>query len=186
MRSEAELISGCARNEPGAQKALYDRFAGRMLVVCLRYARSQQEAEDALQEGFIKVFQAIKDFRGDSQLATWITRVMINTSLNAQRKKLYMLPMVDVEKVTLPESEEVHLAGIHLDELIAMVQSLPDGCRVVFNLFAVEGYGHKEIAAMLGISEGTSKSQYNRAKQLLRARLEKIEKDTRPYGKATF
>jgi RNA polymerase sigma-70 factor (ECF subfamily) len=138
MKSEAELISGCAANQPGAQQALYDRFAGRMLVVCLRYARSQMEAEDALQEGFIKVLNAIKDFRGDSKLETWITRIMINSSLNIQRKKMYMLPMVDVEKVALSESEDVHLAGIHLDDLIALVQSLPDGSRLVFNLFAVE------------------------------------------------
>ncbi len=186
MRSEAELISGCVRSEPAAQRALYDRFAARMLVVCLRYARAQMEAEDALQEGFIKVFNSIRDFRGDSKLETWITRIMINSSLNIQRKKMYMLPMVDVEKVSLTESEEVHLAGMHLDDLIAMVQSLPDGCRVVFSLFAVEGYGHQEIASMLGISEGTSKSQYNRAKQLLRAKLEQTEKKMTPYGKATL
>jgi len=186
MRSDAELISGCARNDPGAQKALYDRFAGRMLVVCLRYARSDQEAEDALQEGFINVFKSIGRFREEAQLETWITRIMINSSLNAQRKKLYLLPMVDVETLPLAESEQVHLAHIHLDDLLAMVQTLPDGCRVVFNLFAVEGYTHQEIAKLLGIREGTSKSQYSRARQLLRAKLSKINNELNFYGKATI
>lgn len=156
-----------------------------MLVVCLRYARAQLEAEDALQEGFIRVFQAIKDFRGESKLETWITRIMINSSLNIQRKKLYMLPMVDVEQVVLSEPEDVHLSGIHLDDLIAMVQALPDGCRVVFNLFAVEGYSHREIAGMLGVSEGTSKSQYNRARQLLRGKLI-ANSEINPYGTESF
>lgn len=142
------------------------------MVVCQRYARSSQEAEDSLQEGFVKVFKSIAEFRGQSKLETWITRIMINTSLNNQRQKLYMLPMVDVEYVSLPEREEVSLASFHMSELLAMIQSLPDGCRIVFNLFAIEGYSHKEIASMLQVSEGTSKSQYNRARSLLRTRLE--------------
>lgn len=186
MRSEAELIAGCASGNPAAQQELYDRFAGRMLVLCLRYARSQMEAEDALQEGFIKVFQAIRKFRGESKLQTWITRIMINSSLNIQRKKLYMLPMVDVDHAPLQETEEVHLAGIHLDDLIAMVQLLPDGCRLVFNLFAVEGYSHREIADMLKISEGTSKSQYNRARMLLQSKLAGHEKIVNLYGKESI
>jgi RNA polymerase sigma-70 factor (ECF subfamily) len=156
-----------------------------MMVVCQRYAKSSQEAEDALQEGFIKVFKSIADFRSESKVETWITRIMINTSLNSQRKKLYMLPMVDVEELSIPEREEISLSGFHLSELIAMVQSLPDGCRLVFNLFAIEGYGHKEIAEMLHISEGTSKSQYNRARALLRARLEEEGKYAK-LGEATI
>jgi RNA polymerase sigma-70 factor (ECF subfamily) len=98
---------------------------------------------------------------------------MINTALNNQRQKLYLLPMVDVTEVVLPEREDVSLSSFHLSELISMVQALPDGCRVVFNLFAIEGYSHKEIGELMGISEGTSKSQYNRAKSLLRAKIEK-------------
>lgn len=96
---------------------------------------------------------------------------MINTALNNQRQKLYLLPMVDVADARLHESEDVSLAEFNIKELIAMIQSLPDGARVVFNLFAIEGYNHKEIAAMLEISEGTSKSQYSRAKSLLKAKL---------------
>ncbi len=173
MQGEKELIEGCARGDRAAQRALYERYCKKMMVVCQRYSKSSQEAEDTLQEGFIKIFRSIKDFRSESKLDTWITRIMINTALNNQRQKLYLLPMVDVNDITLPEKEDISLSGFHLAELIAMVQSLPDGCRVVFNMFAVEGYSHKEIGEMLGISEGTSKSQYNRAKTLLKAKLEK-------------
>lgn len=183
MLGEKELIQGCAKGDRASQKALYERYCRKMMVVCQRYARSTQEAEDILQEGFIKVFKAIPDFRSESKLETWITRIMINTALNSQRQKLYLMPMVDVTDVALPEREEVSLSGFHLEELTKMVQSLPDGCRIVFNLFAIEGYGHQEIAKMLEISEGTSKSQYNRAKSLLRAKLERESRYAK-YGEA--
>ncbi len=176
MHTEKNLIEECAKENGAAQKALYDRYCRKMMVVCQRYAKSTQEAEDALQEGFIKVFANIKSFRGEARLGTWMTRIMINTALNAQRQKMYLLPMIDVEEVDLREDENVSLAGFHLDELLALIQSLPDGCRLVFNLFAIEGYGHKEISAMLSISEGTSKSQYNRAKSLLKIKLNQLEK----------
>lgn len=184
MQSEKELIEGCLKEDRSYQKALYDRYCRKMLVVCQRYARSTQEAEDILQDGFIKVFSSIKSFRGEARLDTWITRIMINTALNAQRQKLYLMPMVDVTEVHLPEDEQISLAEIHLADLISMVQSLPDGCRLVFNLFAIEGYGHKEIADLLGISEGTSKSQYNRAKSLLKNKLNNYEKSYGKYGEA--
>lgn len=182
MLSEQELIKGCAKGDRAAQKALYDRYCRKMLVVCQRYARSTQEAEDILQEGFIKIFNSIKSFRGEARLETWITRIMINTALNAQRQKLYLMPMVDVLEINLPEEAEISLASFNLSELIAMVQALPDGCRVVFNLFAIEGYNHKEIAEMLNISEGTSKSQYSRAKSLLKLKLNQYDKVYGKYG----
>ncbi|KXK24773.1 MAG: RNA polymerase [Bacteroidetes bacterium OLB12] len=172
--SDQELIKGCVKGERASQEALYARYCRKMMVICQRYAKSTLEAEDILQEGFIKVFAAIKTFRGDAQLTTWITRIMINTALNHQRQKLYLLPMVDVANTNLHQTEDVSLADFNLSELIAMIQSLPDGARVVFNLFAIEGYNHKEIAAMLDISEGTSKSQYSRAKALLKLKLENV------------
>lgn len=182
MLSEQELIKGCAKGDRAAQKALYDRYCRKMLVVCQRYARSTQEAEDILQEGFIKIFNSINSFRGEAKLETWITRIIINTALNAQRQKLYLMPMVDVLEINLPEEAEISLASFNLSELIAMVQALPDGCRVVFNLFAIEGYNHKEIAEMLNISEGTSKSQYSRAKSLLKLKLNQYDKVYGKYG----
>ena len=172
MFSEKELIEGCAKGDRAAQKALYEQYCRKMMVTCQRYAKSSPEAEDILQEGFIKVFTSIKAFRGEAQLGTWITRIMINTALNGQRQKLYLIPMVDATDLLLGEEGEIGLSAFHVSDLIKMVQSLPDGCRMVFNLFAIEGFGHKEIGEMLNISEGTSKSQYNRAKCLLRNKLE--------------
>jgi RNA polymerase sigma factor (sigma-70 family) len=179
MLNDQELIKGCVKGERASQEALYSRYCRKMMVICQRYAKSTLEAEDILQEGFIKVFASIKTFRGEARLDTWITRIMINTALNNQRQKLYLLPMVDVADARLHESEDVSLAEFNIKELIAMIQSLPDGARVVFNLFAIEGYNHKEIATMLEISEGTSKSQYSRAKSLLKAKLENVS----VYGK---
>lgn len=176
MQRETDLIASCIDGNRASQKALYDRYCRKMMIICQRYAKTTAEAEDILQEGFLKVFGSLKNFRAESALSTWMTRIMINTALNAQRRKLYMVPMVNVSEVQLPEREEVSLASFHLQDLIAMIQSLPDGCRVVFNLFAIEGYGHKEIADMLNISEGTSKSQYNRAKVLLQSKLQAQEK----------
>ncbi len=182
MQTEKDLVEDCIKENRAAQKALYDRYCRKMMVVCQRYAKSTQEAEDILQEGFIKVFLNIKSFRGDARLDTWMTRIMINTALNSQRQKLYLIPMVDVDDIELREEEQVSLSGLHLSELINIVQSLPDGCRLVFNLFAIEGYTHKEIGEALGISEGTSKSQYNRAKSLLKIKLSQQEKRHEKFG----
>jgi RNA polymerase sigma-70 factor (ECF subfamily) len=182
MHSEAELINQCIKGVRTAQQALYDRHCARLMAVCLRYAKSGPEAEDILQEGFLKIFNSVKSFRFEASLTTWMTRIIVNTALNHQRSKLYMLPMVDVTEAGLQEDEKISLADFHFSELVSMIQSLPDGCRVVFNLFAIEGYGHKEIGEMLSISEGTSKSQYNRAKNLLRAKLEHVRKDYAKLG----
>jgi len=183
MLSETELIEGCCQGNRAFQKALYDRYCRKMLVVCLRYSKTTAEAEDIVQEGFVKVFQGIKDFRQEAKLDTWITRIMVNTALNVQRKKLYLYPMVDVAEIVLPE-QEMSISGIHFNQLLEMIQSLPQGCQIVFNLFAIEGYSHREIAEMLSISEGTSKSQFARAKSLLQARLLKESTYYDRYGEA--
>ena len=181
MLNEQELIEGCRKGKSSFQKALYDRYSRKMMVVCLRYSKTTAEAEDILQEGFVKVFQGIQNFRQESKLETWITRIMVNTALNQQRKKLYLFPMVDVEELDLPQNE-VSVSGIHFAQLLEMIQSLPQGCQIVFNLFAIEGYNHKEIASMLGISEGTSKSQYARARTLMQSKLMKESSYYLKYG----
>ncbi|HYG18326.1 MAG TPA: sigma-70 family RNA polymerase sigma factor [Ohtaekwangia sp.] len=183
MLSEEELIDGCRKGDRSFQKALYDRYCRKMLVVCLRYSKSTAEAEDILQEAFVKVFHGIKNFRQESKLETWITRIMVNTALNVQRKKLYLYPMVDVEEINLPAGE-VSISNIHFEQLLEMIQALPHGCQIVFNLFAIEGFSHKEIAEQLGISEGTSKSQFARAKSLLQQRLLKESTYYERYGEA--
>lgn len=183
MLSETELIEGCCKGNRTSQKALYEFYCRKMMVVCLRYSKSKDEAEDILQEGFIKVFNNIKNFRQESKLETWITRIMVNTALNARRKKLYLYPMVDVENIDLPEAE-LSISSIHFSQLLEMIQSLPQGCQIVFNLFAIEGYSHKEIGEMLGISEGTSKSQFARAKSLLQAKILRESSFYERYGEA--
>lgn len=183
MLTENELIEGCRKGDRAYQKALYDRYCRKMMVVCLRYSKATLEAEDILQEGFVKVFQGIKDFRQEAKLETWITRIMVNTALNSQRKKLYLYPMVDVEEINLP-TDEVSLSGIHFSQLLEMIQTLPQGCQIVFNMFAIEGFSHKEIGEMLSISEGTSKSQYARARSLLQGKLLKESSFYKKYGEA--
>lgn len=142
-----------------------------MYVVALRYTKMQQEAEDIIQEAFIKVFKNIKGFREDSSLGYWIKRIVINTALNHQRSKLYLYPMVDVTEMVETPSSELTISDFSHKELLAMIKELPSGCQVIFNLYAIEGYKHHEIADMLQISEGTSKSQYARAKSLLKERI---------------
>lgn len=174
MFHENDLIEGCRKAERKWQRALYDRFSKKMMVVCLRYCKARQEAEDILQEAFIKVFENIKNFRGEASLEYWIKRIVINTALNSQRSKLYLYPMVDITEINL-SADHLSLAGFHYEDLLKMIQELPTGCQVIFNLYAIEGYKHHEIAEMLNINEGTSKSQYARAKHLLQQMLRTSE-----------
>lgn len=176
MFNEDELILGCCKGDRTMQYALYERFSKTMFAICMRYSKGRQEAEDILQESFIKVFDHIKKFRKDASLESWIKKIVINTALNSQRNKLYLYPMVDVDHLKSEMEYEVVLGNYHYEDLLKMINDLPDGCRVIFNLYAIEGYQHNEVAKMLGISEGTSKSQYARAKNLMKKKLEEAEK----------
>lgn len=179
MQDHKEIVEACIRGERKAQRELYELFSRRLYFVCLRYAQSDQEAEDILQESFIKIFENLGKFRGDSRVEYWMKRIVVNTALNQRRNKLYMYPMVDVEEVGQKVEYDQVLSECHYDDLLHMIRTLPAGSRVVFNLYAVEGYSHKEIAEMLDISEGTSKSQYFRAKELLKKKL--LEEQIRKY-----
>ena len=171
MISEKEILKGCAKSDRKAQKALYDLYSGRLMAVCRRYAKSTQEAEDILQESFIKIFKSVDKFRGESRLDYWMKRIVVNTALNHQRSKLYLFPMVDVEDISMSTNKDFALEKFQLEDLLKMVESLPTGCRVIFNLYAIEGFNHNEISDMLEISTGTSKSQYARAKKLLQDKI---------------
>ncbi|MBX2842449.1 MAG: RNA polymerase sigma factor [Flammeovirgaceae bacterium] len=168
MISEEKIIKGCCKGDRKAQEFLYTTFSGKMYSICLRYAKKQEDADDILQEAFVKIFNNIKNFRKESSLFYWMKRIMINTALNYQRSKLYLYPMVDVNDLHYLADRDFTLSNIHLEDLLKMLQRLPDGCRVIFNLYAIEGFQHKEIAEMLKINIGTSKSQYSRAKSLLK------------------
>ena len=176
MNKEQELVHQCKKGDRKAQEEIYALFSPQMYVVCQRYSKSQLEAEDVLQEAFIKVFKNISQFRSEATLGSWIKRIVVNTALNSQRSKLYMFPMSDIEELNNVEDQNFSLTGFSINELLTMIRSLPEGCQTVFNMYAIEGYSHKEISEQLTISEGTSKSQYSRAKTLLRKMIEQEEK----------
>lgn len=169
--SDEEIISGCAKGHRKMQQLLYERYSSKLLAVSMRYSKLQSEAEDIVQEAFVKIFKNIKNFRQESSLWFWMKRIVVNTALNFHRSKLYLFPMVDSDQLKEENKGDYSLSDYHYNELLEMVQELPDGCQVIFNLFAIEGYKHYEIAEMLGVSEGTSKSQYSRARQLLQQKL---------------
>ncbi len=173
--ADHKLIKACKKGDNQAQKELYDLFAPKMMVIALRYSKSVPEAEDILQDAFVKVFQKIGSLKQDDKLGGWIKRIVINTALNQNRSKLYMFPMSQVEENTISDESEINLSEIHFQELLKMIQALPLGCQTIFNLYAIEGYSHSDIAKKLGISSGTSKSQYSRARKILREKLESIE-----------
>ncbi len=167
-----DIIIGCQRGERHAQSALYDWLSGLMYAVCLRYARDASEAEDMLQDGFIKVYQNIQSFKFEGSFEGWVRRIMVNTALERFRKKNQLYPVGEIHEVAgdLPDLYSVE-AHISAKELMDLVRRLPTGYRVVFNLYAIEGYSHKEISEQLGISEGTSKSQLARARQTLQQKV---------------
>jgi len=173
---DVTLIKECSRGNAKAQRALFDKFAPKMLAVCMRYLKNMDEAEDALQDGFVKVFQKIPEFKMEGSLEGWIRRIMVNNSLDAIRRNKKQLLEDDVDTVQHKVSfTDFQFDDMDLQYLMKIIQSLPDGYRVVFNMFAIEGYSHKEIAETLGVSENTSKSQYSRARALLREKLEQVK-----------
>ena len=171
--SEAELVKKCSQRDRKAQRELYDRYSAAMLMVCMRYSKNRDDAEDILQEAFIKVFRSIESFKAQSTLGYWIKRIVVNTALNYQRSKLYLFPMVDLADVQDKTWNEDTISNCSLEELLKMIQQLPFGCQVIFNLYVIEGYKHQEIADMLDISPGTSKSQLARARALLQQMISK-------------
>ena len=165
--SDNDLIEGCIRGDRRLQRELYNRFAPKMYGVCLRYAANAEEAEDILQEGFIKVFKKITSFRGEGSFEGWIRRIFVNTAIEYYRKKTYLQPITEHEENTVEGKYLSVLDNLAEKDIIKLVQQLSPGYRTVFNMYVVEGYTHKQIADQLGISEGTSKSQLSRAKQIL-------------------
>ncbi len=149
------------------QQELYERYAPKMYAVCLRYASNAEEAEDVLQEGFIKIFNKIGSFRGEGSFEGWIRRIFVNTAIEQFRKKTYLKPITETEENTVEGKYLSVLDTLAEKDIIQLVQQLSPGYRTVFNMYVIEGYTHKQIAELLGISEGTSKSQLSRAKLIL-------------------
>lgn len=167
MSSESDLIEGCIQGNRKMQYELYERFSSKMYGVCLRYAANAEEAEDILQEGFIKVFKKISSYRGDGSFEGWIRRIFVNTAIEHFRKKTYLQPITEQEESTLEGKYISVLDNLAEKDIVRLIQQLSPGYRTVFNMYVVEGYTHKQIAEALNISEGTSKSQLSRAKLIL-------------------
>jgi RNA polymerase sigma-70 factor (ECF subfamily) len=166
-----KLVEGCIRQDARPQRELYRLFAPKMMAVCYRYARGRAEAEDMLQEGFVKVFRNLPKYQFTGSLEGWIRRLMINTAIDQLRKYKHQRSEVDIEAAETEETSGEMLDTLELEYLYGLIQDLPPGYRLVFNLFAIEGYSHGEIAEKLNISESTSRSQYTRARALLRKRI---------------
>lgn len=172
---EDKLIEGCIAGKRDMQQLLYDQYSRKMMAVCLRYAPTTFEAEDMMQEAFVKVFTHIGNFKRDCPLEFWIRKIMVNTALKHLRSKQLLTVSHEADEVSNLASDSFSLTGYSLDELLSMVQSLAPRYRMVFNLYAIEGYNHKEIGEMLDISEGTSKSQYSRARAILQSMISRQE-----------
>jgi len=164
-----EILQECIKGNPAAQSKLYKMFANKMLGVCMRYCNSEDDAKDVMQEGFVKVFNTLSKFQGNSSVSTWITRIMMNTAIDHFRKhqKHQMVTSLDNMVVHLPSVNEEALGKLTYDEIIRAIQDLSPGYRTVFNLFIIEGLSHEEISNHLGISTGTSKSNLSKARRQL-------------------
>jgi len=183
--NESDLIKGCILGERRMQEELYLRFSPRMYAVCLRYAYNAEEAEDILQEGFIKVFNKLTSFRNDGSFEGWIRRIFVNTAIEHFRRKRYMQPVTQNEEKGIEGNYLSALDDMAEKDILGLIQRLSPGYKTVFNMYVIEGYTHKEIADMLGISEGTSKSQLSRAKVILQDMVKEFneqreEKKTKP------
>jgi RNA polymerase sigma-70 factor (ECF subfamily) len=172
--SESDLINGCIEGNRRMQEELYRRFSPRMYAVCLRYAGSSEEAEDILQEGFIKVFKKLNTFRSEGSFEGWVRRIFVNTAIEHFRRKRYLQPVTEKEENTMEGNYLSVLDNLAERDIMELIQQLSPGYRTVFNMYVVEGYSHKEIGDMLGISEGTSKSQLSRAKVILQDMVRKF------------
>lgn len=168
---ERDLIKGSIEGDAKMQEALYQRFAPKMYAVCMRYAGNNDDAQDLLQEGFIKVFRNLDKFRNEGSFEGWMRRVFVNTSIEQFRRKVHLNSISEKEEVGLEDASVSVLDQLAERDIIQLVQELSPGYRAVFNLYVIEGYSHKEIAEMLQISEGTSKSQLARAKSILQKKV---------------
>jgi len=176
MIDQRQLIKDCLRGKPQAQKQLYDAFAETMLGVCYRYTKSMADAEDVLQESFVKVFTHLHQYKEEGQLGGWIRKIVVNTALNyLKRSRNYQTELVFHDDGLHPVSDDNPAMNMAVKEIAALIRQLPTGYQTIFNLHAIEGFSHVEIGQMLGIKDTTSRSQYLRARSLLITWMENFE-----------
>ena len=171
-----KLIIDCANRDPLAQEQIYRLFAGKMFALCLKYSNNREEAEDNLQDGFIQIFDKIKQFKNAGSFEGWMKRIMINTALQKYRDKSVLKVVYDLE-IEEEVTVEVEENDVSLDYLLKLIQELPNQYRMVFNLYVLDGYSHKEISKALKISEGTSKSNLSRARGILKLKIESKQQE---------
>jgi RNA polymerase sigma factor (sigma-70 family) len=172
--TDKELIETCLKDNPKAQKMLYDTYSSVLFGICLRYSKNEEEAQDILQDSFIKIFTKLDTYQFTGSFEGWLKRIVTNTSIEYYRKKITMehLEEIGFNPYLAIDSDR----GLEVEELLKMIQELPEGYRMVFNMYAIDGYTHGEIATKLNISEGTSKSQLSRARAYLQRKFkEKFE-----------
>ncbi|PLX14921.1 MAG: RNA polymerase subunit sigma-70 [Marinilabiliales bacterium] len=163
-----ELIKGCIAGKRPAQNKFYEKYSPMLFGISLRYAKNRTDAEDILQESFIKIFKYMKDFRAEGAFEGWMRRIIVTTAYNFYKRKSHIIPNLEPEKITLPVSDKNEVVSkMSHDELLEIIRGLPNGYRMVFNMNTFEGYSHKEIGEMMNISVNTSKSQLSRAKSSL-------------------
>ncbi len=171
--SEFSLIDDCLKKDSKAQQKLYEQYASALLGICMRYAKDRQQAEDFLQEAFIRIFMNLKNFERKSSLRTWMERIVINTAITHYKKEMKHSKHDNISQMDETKSlqEDTFEPSFSQEELLQVIRELPKGFQLVFNLYAIEGYKHREIADLLDIDVNTSKSQYSRAKKLIREKL---------------
>lgn len=174
--NDEDLIKGCIREDRDCQRELYRRFSGKMMAVCMRYAGNRMEAEDMLQDGFIKVFDHLPGFKMEGSLEGWIRRIMVNNAINKIRAN--KMRFEDINEYALePEHHDRSIIDrISEQDILKLISCMPQGYRYVFNMFAIEGFSHREIAESLGIEEASSRSQYAKAKKYLQQQIIQLEK----------
>lgn len=183
------LLKDCLKEKPSAQRELYEHFAGPMLGVCYRYTKSMADAEDVLQEGFVKVFKNLSQYKSEGELGGWIRRIMVTTAINyLKRNSRYQSDLIFADEHLHPVSNENPIVQLEAKELAEMIRQLPTGYQTIFNLYAIEGYSHIEIGTILGIHEGTSRSQYARGRALLMTWIDRKQDDAKigSYARTKF
>ncbi len=173
--SEIEVIEGCKRGDRHAQKLLYERFSGKMFALCSRYIKDKMEAEDVLVKAFTKILDRINQYKNEGSFEGWVRRVMVNESLSYLRRNKSMYVETDIEAADKEPNFERLENELEAQDLLKLISELPSGYRIVFNMYAIDGYSHKEIGEELGINESTSKSQLSRARAVLQKRLIELE-----------
>lgn len=179
MFTENEIIEGCLKQNRTMQKVLYDTYASKFYAICLRYVHDKSEADDILQEGFLKIFSNMHQFSREHSFEGWMRRIIANTALTHYKRNVKHYYQKEIEEIKETDFEDVVIedAEFTQEELLHIIQNIADGYRLVFNLYAIEGYKHREIAEMLGIDEATSKSQFFRARKIIQQKLQELAQE---------